>query len=204
MDATTDRVVGRRVLLLQAGERWAVRATLERLGLGITGAVTDPEAAVGAYRDTDPDVVVADTGFGGGSGAAAVQAVKRLLAIRPRPVIFVSDDDPRDRGTAHDAARAGAFGFLHGPLTDDGLLAAIEVAAARFAELQDCLRERQALALTLETRKLVERAKGIFMKRLGLDESAAHRKLQVESQNRRESMAVVAKRVIDGDELLNA
>ena len=63
-------------------------------------------------------------------------------------------------------------------------------------------REKESLAATLETRKLVERAKGIFMKRLQLDESEAHRKLQQESQRRRIGIAELAKRVIESEELL--
>jgi len=62
--------------------------------------------------------------------------------------------------------------------------------------------EKQALAQSLENRKLIERAKGIMMQRMNLSEADAHRKLQLESQNRRISAVELAKRIIDSEELL--
>lgn len=199
MDATQDPVVGRRVLVLQVEDDWPVRSTLERLGLPVVGAVSSPEQAESLYRDADPDVVILSAGFNQGT---PVTVARRLMSIRPKPMIFIADNG--DRNVVHQAAGAGAFAFLHLPLTEDDLHDAIEVAIARFEELQTVLREKHLLAQTLETRKLVERAKGIFMKRLGLDEPAAHRKLQTESQNRRVTLAELAKRIIENEELFSA
>ena len=77
------------------------------------------------------------------------------------------------------------------------------MALTRFADHAKLIEENQNLMQSLETRKLVERAKGILMKRLNLAEPDAHRRLQQESQKRRISLAEIAKRVIESEELLS-
>jgi AmiR/NasT family two-component response regulator len=76
------------------------------------------------------------------------------------------------------------------------------VAVRRFEESQALVREHAQLLHKLETRKLIEKAKGILMKRLNLDEETAHRRLQLESQKRRINIAETAKRVIDSEKVL--
>jgi response regulator NasT len=72
----------------------------------------------------------------------------------------------------------------------------------RFAEQESLIEKNESLMQMLETRKLVEKAKGIFMKRLGLSEADAHRRLQQESQRRRVGMDEIAKKIIESEELL--
>ena len=76
------------------------------------------------------------------------------------------------------------------------------MAVRRFEETERLIRENEQLTQTLETRKLVERAKGIFMRRLKLDEPEAHRRLQQESQKRRISLADLARKIIESEDLL--
>ena len=119
---------------------------------------------------------------------------------RPAPMIIISaysDKDLIDRASA-----AGVFGYLIKPANAEALQAQIEVASRRFEEQEQLAAEKRELEQTLETRKLIERAKGIFMKRLGLDEPEAHRRLQQESQKRRINIAELAKRVIESEEML--
>jgi len=78
----------------------------------------------------------------------------------------------------------------------------MEVAIRRFDEQERLIREKAELSATLETRKLVERAKGIFMKRLNLDEPEAHKRLQQESQKRRISLPELAKKIVESEEIL--
>ena len=94
------------------------------------------------------------------------------------------------------------FGYLIKPVSVDGLKAQIEVAVRRFQEQEKVRQEKDELAQTLETRKLVERAKGVFMRRLNLDEAEAHKRLQQESQKRRMSIGDLAKKIIESEELL--
>jgi two-component system, response regulator PdtaR len=83
------------------------------------------------------------------------------------------------------------------------MAAQIEVAIQRFHDGERRRLEKDRLAQTLETRKLVERAKGIFMKRLNLDEAEAHRRLQQDSQKRRVGLAELCKKIIDFEEILS-
>jgi response regulator NasT len=78
----------------------------------------------------------------------------------------------------------------------------IEVAVGRFKERMRLVAENQSLSQNLETRKLVEKAKGIIMQRLKLSEGDAHRRLQMESQKRRMNLADVAKKIIESEEIL--
>jgi len=115
------------------------------------------------------------------------------------PMIIVSAYSERE--LIERAASVGVYGYLVKPITVEALAAQIGVAQTRFAELTRLMEENQNLLQTLETRKLVERAKGILMRRLTLSESDAHRRLQQESQKRRISIAEIAKRVIESEEL---
>jgi len=76
------------------------------------------------------------------------------------------------------------------------------VAVKRFEETEQLRGEKESLTQTLETRKLVDRAKGILMKRLNLDEPTAHKRLQLESQKRRVSLAEIARKVMESENLL--
>jgi response regulator NasT len=87
-------------------------------------------------------------------------------------------------------------------VTREALAAQIAVVLKRFEDTETLRDERDTAAQNLETRKLVDRAKGILMKRLGLDESAAHKRLQTESQKRRVSINEIAKKVIESEKLL--
>jgi response regulator NasT len=126
-----------------------------------------------------------------------IELTKALLAERRCPVIIISAYSEPELIAR--AAAAGVFGYLVKPVTHDALRAQIAVAVRRFEELQRARADKEQLTQTLETRKLVERAKGILMKTFNLDEPAAHRRLQLEAQKRRISIGEAAKRVIDAD-----
>ena len=87
-------------------------------------------------------------------------------------------------------------------MTRESLAAQIAVVLKRFEETEGLRDERDTATQNLEIRKIVDRAKGILMKRLGLDEPAAHKRLQTESQKRRVSISEIAKKVIDSEKLL--
>jgi response regulator NasT len=87
-------------------------------------------------------------------------------------------------------------------VSPESLAAQMEVAIRRFDEQERLIREKAELSATLETRKLIERAKGIFMKRLNLDEPEAHKRLQQESQKRRISLPELAKKIVESEEIL--
>ncbi|HXE55887.1 MAG TPA: response regulator [Tepidisphaeraceae bacterium] len=189
----------RRVLIIEDDTLvgMGLRAQLEKLGHEVVAQAASAAEAEAMYREYQPDAVLVDIRLDDTDG---IELARKLLAERPCPMVILSaygDNELVERASA-----AGVFGYLIKPVTAEGLGAQIEVAVRRFQQQEQLIREKDALAQTLETRKLVERAKGIFMKRMNLDEPEAHRRLQLESQKRRMSLAELAKRVIESEELL--
>jgi response regulator NasT len=169
-------------------------AMLERLGHSVVGQAATAAEAVQMFHDRSPDVILMDIRLDDTDG---IELTRRLLAERACPVVIISAYTEAELIAR--AAAAGVFGYVVKPVAHESLKAQIAVAVRRFEELQEIRREKDQLAQTLENRKLVERAKGILMKSLHLDEETAHRRLQLEAQKRRITVAEAAKRVIDAD-----
>ena len=174
-----------------------LKAHLEKLGHSVVGQASPGAGAMAQYREHVPDIVLMDIRLNGSDG---IDVARELLAERRCPMIVISAYS--DRELIDRASDAGVFGYLIKPASAEALRAQIEVAVRRFDEQEKLSAEKRELEQTLETRKLIERAKGIFMKRLGLDEPEAHRRLQQESQKRRINIAELAKRVIESEEML--
>src|SRR4051812_16123121 len=174
-----------------------LKAHLERLGHSVVGQASTGTEAMAMYREHVPDVVLLDIRLNGDDG---IEVARQLLRERRSPMVIVSAYS--DRELIERAGTAGVFGYLIKPVNGEALQAQIEVAVRRFDEQERLAAEKRELEQTLETRKLVERAKGIFMKRLTLEESEAHKRLQQESQKRRISIGELAKRIIESEEML--
>ncbi|HUB27034.1 MAG TPA: response regulator [Tepidisphaeraceae bacterium] len=175
-----------------------LRATLERLGHVVVGDACTAAEAEEVFEKQRPDLVLMDIRLGSDDG---IELSRKLLAKRPVPIVIVSaygDKELIDR-----AAAAGVFGYLIKPVDRESLSAQIEVAVNRFRDHMLLLAEKQALEHTLETRKLVEKAKGIMMKRMNLSEAEAHKRLQQESQKRRQSIGELAKKLIESEDVLH-
>lgn len=174
-----------------------LRSQLERLGHTVVADASTAAAAQKLYEQHHPDLVLMDIRLDGTDG---IELSQKLLAHRLCPIIIISafsDTELVDR-----AAAAGVFGYLIKPVGAASLVAQIEVAVERFREHMRLLAENQTLTQNLETRKLLERAKGIMMRRLKLSEADAHKRLQQESQRRRQSIGDLAKKIIESEELL--
>jgi two-component system, response regulator PdtaR len=181
-----------------------LKADVERLGHVVVGLAATAQEARQLVAQVEPDLILMDIRLGRDDG---IELTRELLAQRPCPVVIVSAFS--DCELALRAAEAGVFGYLVKPVSPESLQVQIEVATRRFADSELCRHEtdklrhdNQELVQTLETRKLVERAKGLLMKRLNLDEQTAHRRLQLESQKRRISIGDCARRVIDAEKAL--
>ena len=174
-----------------------LKAHLEAIGYTVVGQASTPEQALAMYGQHQPDVVLMDIKLDGADG---IDLAGELLALRFCAIVMVSAYSDKELITR--AAQAGAFGYLVKPTGRESLAAQVEIAVNRCRQQMKLMQENQTLVETLETRKLVERAKGILMKRLTLDEPAAHRRLQTESQKRRMSIAELAKKIIESEKLL--
>ena len=174
-----------------------LRTDLERLGHTVVSQASTADEARREFRDKRPDVVLMDIRLDGADG---IELAAELLKERRVPMIIHSAYS--EQQLIERAGAAGVFGYLIKPASVESLQAQIEVAVRRFEEHERVLAEKQELAATLETRKFVEKAKGIFMRRLNLDEPEAHKRLQQESQKRRISIGELARKIIESEELL--
>jgi response regulator NasT len=174
-----------------------LKAQLESLGHVPVGRAADAAEARTLFTETQPDLVLLDIRLKETDG---VELAREFMQIRHVPMIIVSAYGEPDLIAR--ATDAGVFGYLIKPVSSQSLQAQIEVAVHRFREAEKLRQDNQSLTATLETRKLVERAKGVFMKRLHLDEQEAHRRLQQESQKRRIPLVDLAKKILESEELL--
>jgi response regulator NasT len=120
----------------------------------------------------------------------------------PRPVVmFASDGTPE---TIRAATRAGVSAYVVDGLDEKRIKAIVDVAVARFDELQDLRGQLAQANSKLAERKLIERAKGLLMKSRGLDEEAAYAALRKAAMDRSLKVAEIAQRIVDASDLLGA
>jgi response regulator NasT len=171
--------------------RTDLREALTELGYLVVGEVGDGQSAVNMARELEPDVVVMDIKMPGLDG---IDAARILTQEKIAPVVLLtaySQSDLIERAT-----QAGVVGYLVKPFRETDLPPAIELAKARFGEFRALEQEVDNLAEALETRKKVERAKGILMDKQNLTESEAFRRIQKMSMNTRRPMKEVAEAII--------
>jgi response regulator NasT len=176
--------------------RMGLRTMLEEHGYKVVGEASDGEQAVTLAGKTTPDLVFMDIKMPGLDGIAAASTI---MTRAPRPIILLTAWSERD--LVQRAQEAGVLAYLVKPVREAELIPAIEVAMARFQELRALQQEVGTLKETLETRKLVERAKGILMKREGIDEQEAFLRIQRQSRNTRTPMREIARAILVSDEL---
>jgi response regulator NasT len=171
--------------------RMDLREMLTNLGYLVVGEVADGRSAVHQARELRPDVVVMDIKMPDMDG---IEAAKILTEERVAPVVLLSAYSQRE--LVERAREAGVVAYLVKPYREEELAPAIEVALARFAEFKDLEKQVADLQQALETRKLVDRAKGILMDKQGLTEAEAFRKIQKMSMDNRKAMKDVAEAII--------
>ncbi|MFZ5919340.1 MAG: ANTAR domain-containing response regulator [Chloroflexota bacterium] len=168
-----------------------LREMLSNLGYLVVGEVGDGRSAVNLARELRPDLVIMDIKMPDMDG---IDAAKILTEEKIAPVLLLTAYSQQD--LVGRAREAGVVGYLVKPFRESDLSPAIEVALARFAEFQALEKEVGDLQLALETRKAVDRAKGILMDTQGLNEAEAFRKIQKMSMNTRKPMKEVAEAII--------
>ncbi len=171
--------------------RFDLRERLTGLGYTVVGEAADGEAAVMLARRLQPDLVLMDIKMPKMDGIAAASI---LLQERIAPVVLLTAFSDRD--LIEDAREAGVLGYISKPFREADLVPTLEVAIARFEELRAMERENVNLKETLETRRLVDRAKGILMDTQGLSEGAAFRRIQKLAMDRRKTMKEIAEAII--------
>lgn len=168
-----------------------LREMLSNMGYLVIGEVGDGRSAVNLARELRPDLVIMDIKMPGMDG---IDAAKILTEEKIAPVLLLTAYSQKELVSR--AKQAGVVGYLVKPFRESDLSPAIEVALARFAEFRALESEVGDLQEALETRKFVERAKGILMDTQGLPEADAFRKIQKMSMNTRKPMKEVAEAII--------
>jgi len=170
-----------------------LREMLTNLGYLVIGEVGDGRSAVNLARELRPDIVIMDIKFEG-EGFDGIDAARMLTEERIAPVLLLTAYSQRE--LVMRAREAGVVGYLVKPFREADLVPAVEVALARFAEFRMVEEQVGDLQQALETRKFVDRAKGILMDSQGLTEAEAFRRIQKMSMNTRKPMKDVAEAII--------
>ncbi len=171
--------------------RMNLKETLVSLGYLVVGEAGDGVSVINLSRELRPDLVVMDIKMPKLDG---IQAAKVLTEERIAPVLLLTAYS--DRELVDRALEAGVGYYIVKPFREAELMPAIEIARARYGEFAEMDKQLNDLKETLDTRKLVERAKGVLMDTQGLKEQEAFRKIQQLSMNTRKSMKEIAQAIL--------
>jgi AmiR/NasT family two-component response regulator len=172
--------------------RLDLKEMLEEDGYAVVGEAGDGEAAIRLAREHRPDLVITDIKMPVLDGLTAAE---RIAAERIAPVVILTAFSQRE--LVERAREAGAMAYLVKPFSKSDLVPAIEMATSRYAELAALEAEVGDLQDRLETRKVVEQAKGLLQSRHGMSEPEAFRWIQKNSMDRRLTMRKVAETVVE-------
>jgi two-component system, response regulator PdtaR len=172
--------------------RLDLRELLERAGFDVCAEAKDGVEAIELARSAAPDLAVLDVKMPRLDG---IEAARRILEERPIPIVMLTaygQDELVSR-----AVEAGVFGYLVKPFREQDLLPAIAAARARHDELQAVRAEAESLSDALAARKVIERAKGLLMRKEELSEQEAFARLRKASQAAGRPLKVIAEAVVE-------
>ena len=196
--SSSDGATGSRTATVLIAEDEAIirldlKEMLEEEGFSVVGEASDGEAAIRLAKEAAPDLVIMDIKMPGLDGLAAAE---RIVGEELAAVLILTAFSQKD--LVQRAAEAGAMGYLVKPFQKSDLLPAIEVALARHSELTTLKKESASAAEQLESRKVVDRAKGRLMDERGMSEADAFRTIQKRAMDERRAMRDVAQEFLDG------
>ncbi len=173
--------------------RMDLRETLQEEGYDVVGETGRGDTVVDLIRETKPDLAILDIKMPGADG---LEAARVINAERLCGVLMLTAFSQRE--VVEEARDAGALAFLVKPFQKSDLIPAIEVAMGRFRELTSLSGEVDALGDQLESRKVIDRAKGVLIDDVGLSEGDAFGFIQKTAMSERTRMRDVADRILDG------
>ena len=195
-EATTPPSSSRGKILIAEDEaiiRLDLKEMLEEEGFEVVGEASDGEAAIRLAKERDPDLVIMDIKMPGMDGLTAAE---RIVEDDLAAVLILTAFSQRD--LVQRAAEAGAMGYLVKPFQKSDLMPALDIALARYQELGAVRKESASLNEQLETRKLVDRAKGKLMDAQGMTEAEAFRHIQKRAMDERIPMKDIAGSILEG------
>jgi len=165
---------------------------LREEGYEVVGEAGDGEEAVRLARELRPNLIIMDIKMPGTDG---LEAARTIAGERLAPVVMLTAFSQRE--LVESARDAGAMAYLVKPFSKTDVVPAIELAASRYAEVTALEEEVAGLTERLETRKAVERAKGLLMAKKKMSEPDAFRWIQRTAMDRRTTMRAVADAVVE-------
>ena len=171
--------------------RLDLKECLEAEGYAVIGETGRGDEAIDLVRMLEPDLVILDIKMPGLNG---IDAAKVISDEGLAAVILLSAFSQQD--LIREASNAGVLAYLVKPFQRSDLVPSIELALSRFEEISDLKQETVMLRESLETRKLVDRAKGLLIDNYGLKESDAYRYLQKKAMEDRTTMKAVAEDIL--------
>ncbi len=175
----------------------SLRAQLAALGHRVVAEASTGEEAVVLAASTQPDLAILDIKMPLVDG---IEAAERITQARPIPIILLTAYS--EAQLVERAAQANIAAYLMKPVSEEDLLPTLTLALTRFKQFQALRREVVDLREALEARKVIEKAKGILMRRLDLTEEEAFRRLQRQSQEGNRKLAQVAEAIVVADQML--
>jgi AmiR/NasT family two-component response regulator len=174
--------------------RLDLKEILEEEGYEVVGETGRGDEAVDLVRKLDPDLAILDIKMPGMDG---LSAAREITGERRAAVLILTAFS--QRSLIEEARDAGVLAYLVKPFQTSELIPAIEVALGRFQEMQALQRENKTLEEQLETRKVVDRAKGLLMDQHGMAEQEAFSFIQRTAMRERQTMRAVARRILTGE-----
>ena len=171
--------------------RMDLKEILQEAGHEVVGETANGRRAVAIVRETSPDLVIMDIKMPDMDG---VEAARLIAADHLAPVLLLTAFD--DAELIERAKDAEVLAYLVKPVEEKNLFPAMEIALSRWQEMQSLEEELFAMRDSLETRKLLDRAKGILMQAHNISESEAYRRMQRYSMEKRLSLKEVASAVV--------
>jgi AmiR/NasT family two-component response regulator len=172
--------------------RMDLKELLEEAGHQVVGEASDGLKAVDLTRKLKPDLVIMDIKMPEMDGIAAAKIISN---DKLAPVLLLTAYSQKE--IVEKAKDSGVLAYLVKPVKESNLFPAIEIALSRFREFLEIEQELNDLRNSLETRKILDRAKGILMDAYNLSEQEAFRRIQQYSMAKRKSIREVAEAIID-------
>ena len=171
--------------------RMDLKEMLEEAGHTIVAEASNGAKAVDLVREHQPDLVIMDIKMPEMDG---ITAAKIISNEKIAPVLLLTAFSQKD--IVEKAKDSGVLAYLVKPVKEANLFPAIEIAVSRFQEFAELEQELENVKNSLETRKILDRAKGILMDAYNLSETEAYRRIQQYSMSKRKSIKDVAEAIV--------
>ncbi len=172
-------------------ERTIIKGLVEECGFNVIATAVNGVEAVEMCKTKAPELIIMDVKMPLMDG---IEAAGEINSSNPTPIVLLTADNDED--TLKRAIAAGVMAYLVKPVRLEELAPAVELAISRFSEFKELRTEVDGLKGALESRKVIEKAKGLLMAREGLVEADAFKRIRKISMDKRKTMKEIAEALI--------